>query len=81
MLEYVALDTMYFIVIEPILMFFYESHQKSDGILRGSLVKYVNVLHPRTGHTTEPVKIPYGLPLTTNCIHNIRDINAIGTVL
>jgi hypothetical protein len=44
MLEYVALDTMYFIVIEPILMFFYESHQKSDGILRGSLVKYVTIL-------------------------------------
>ena len=40
-----------------------------------------NVLHPRTGHTTEPVKIPYGLPLTTNYIHNIRDINTIGTVL
>jgi hypothetical protein len=37
MLEYVALDRMYFIVIEPILMFFYESYQKSDGILRGSL--------------------------------------------
>jgi hypothetical protein len=37
MLEYVALDTMYFIVIKPILMFFYESYQKSDGILRGSL--------------------------------------------
>jgi hypothetical protein len=43
MLEYVALDTMYFIVIEPILMFFYKSHQKSDGILRGSLVKYVTI--------------------------------------
>jgi hypothetical protein len=41
MLEDVALNTMYFIVIEPILMFFYKSHQKSDGILRGSLVKYV----------------------------------------
>ena len=27
---------------------------------------YSNVLHPRTGHTTEPVKIPCGLPLTTN---------------
>jgi hypothetical protein len=40
--RYVALDTMYFIVIEPILMFFYKSHQKSDGILRGSLVKYVS---------------------------------------
>jgi hypothetical protein len=40
-----------------------------------------NVLHPRTGHTTEPVKIPYGLPLTTNYIHDIRDINTIGTVL
>ena len=41
----------------------------------------VNVLHPRTGHNTEPVKIPYGLPLTTNYTHNIRDINTIGTIL
>jgi hypothetical protein len=47
MLEYVALDTMYFIVIEPILMFFYKSHQKSDGILRGSLVKYVTGIDRR----------------------------------
>jgi hypothetical protein len=44
MLEYVALDTVYFIVIEPTLIFFYEAHQKSDGILRGSLVKYVSEL-------------------------------------
>ena len=42
MVEYVTLDTMYFIVIEPTLILFYEAHQKSDGILRGSLVKYVS---------------------------------------
>jgi hypothetical protein len=41
---------MYFIVIEPILMFFYKSHQKSDGILRGSLVKYVMYVHQRQLH-------------------------------
>lgn len=43
MLEYIALDTMYFIVIKLTLIFFYKAYQKLDGILRGSLVKYVTV--------------------------------------
>jgi hypothetical protein len=74
MLEYVALDTVYFVVIEPILMFFYESHQKSDGFLRGSLVKYVNVLGKRDDHASEMIRNPPGLPSITYCNNKKEDI-------
>ena len=42
--------------------------------LTGSLAKYVNVLHKRAGHTSEPVKILDTLSLTTNYTTNIEDI-------
>jgi hypothetical protein len=62
-------------------MFFYESHQKSDGILRGSLVKYVNVLGKRAGQASEPIKILHILPSTTDYTSKVEDIETKQIVL
>lgn len=48
------------------------------GLTTVTQLRYIcNVLHHRVGHTTEWVKIPSGLPSTTNYNNNNTDTQII----